>query len=293
MGVSGAEGVQSRNILLERNHLTCRSKTVFSFENVLNPNIKAVDFLTTTHIGIRNNAITLLGLYGDRPFSVVDDASMVKIVGNRIANNCDSIAPAFELQGCGDVVIEGNSITGNFRQLYTSEESSMFTSTNNSFRNASVERTSFKGWDFSRATDIAEWQSNAVVRDIQFLASTNTLRLKITGSDPYIEFPPFSAGTGFSSVVANMRCPDIGSCSIKLYWKTATIGFSEEKSKTFSVGLNPSQRDEFNVYNLLGALHPEWMGSAVTGLRMDMFSGTPEGSVVEVRGIVLTDGPAY
>jgi len=293
MGQTGGEGVQSRNILVARNRMACQTKTVFSFPNVLNPGIKVDDLLTTTHIDIKDNEITLLGEFGDRPFAVVDDASMVNFSGNRITNLCDSIAPAFELQDCEDVVLEGNSIVGNFTQLYSSESGSVLASTLNSFENTPIERTVFKSWDFSRATDLSEWRSNAVLNDMQFVSSTNTLRLKVTGSDPYIKFPPFPTRPGIRCVSAEINCPGFGNNLNQLYWETGLDGFSEEKSRSFSRGLNESQQNGFNIYNFLLGLDPLWSEAAVKGLRLDLFRGIPAGSLIDVRRIALSDGPIY
>jgi len=293
LGPGGGEGAQPRNILLERNRLDCRSKTIFEIRGEVNANIDTLDLLATSHLDIKGNAVSLFGRYAQRPFAEIDDASMVDMADNRITNDCDTIVPAFELWNCEDVLLEGNSVIGNFTQLHSSEGISGFFATSNDFANTPVARTIYTEWDFSLAADIVEWQNHAVLHDLQFLNSTNTLRLKITGSDPYINFPPFSGGAGLDCVVVEMRYPDLGNTSNQLYWRTATGGYSETNSQSFAIRLNPIQQGGFNIYNLLGALNSRWIGSEVAGLRVDSFSGIPVNSVVEISWIKLTDGPVY
>lgn len=121
------------------------------------------------------------------------------------------------------------------------------------------------------------------------LESEGSLKLEITGKDPFIVFPkPASmfSGKDFPFIKAEMKCSNLKRAKNQVYWTTeSSKQWGGGKSLSFHV--KSSMGNEYNIFTFDMSKNKKWADEKISDLRLDPFSA-PIGSIIEIKWVNVT-----
>jgi len=145
-------------------------------------------------------------------------------------------------------------------------------------------------WDFTKPQAVKAW-AGMPKHDMKVMESANSLKLKITGKDPYIVSPGNAGGfaaSKFKYISVKMKCSTTEKTYNEVFWIIRTqMTWNGAKHIRASVDAVPN---EFKIYNFNMSSQKLWT-DIVKRFRLDLFNGAPVDSIIEIEWIKISSEP--